>query len=888
MPFLTIVIIALIVYVSIIGIGILWWMIIKNNRSISQTDDKKYILLEILVPKNNEKGPLAAESMFASMHGIFQEAIESQEKLSFEIASKGKFIIFYAHIPAHLKDFIEGQIYSQYPTVEISEVKDYASVVMRDPNQKAIVGTELKLNKDYVFPIKTFLNFEVDPLSSITGMLSKIEEGEQLWIQIIVQPIADDWQDRGVKYVKSVKETGKGPESLEFKKELKKRLSSLSKDLAQSAKGVFASSSDSASKDSGGKDIVLPGPVEAALSGINEKITKLGFLTTIRIVCISNDEELSKNKLNGLVGAFKQFNTVNLNGFGIKEILSGQEILEEYILRKTNVNAFVLNIEELASIYHLPNISVETPLISWAGSKKSEPPSNLPIKSEGEKNIVPIGETNFRNYRMQFGIKQKDRRLHIYTIGKTGTGKSTMLENMIIDDILSGRGVAVVDPHGDLIDHVLEFVPDSRIDDVVYFSPADREYPVGFNLLENVDPDLKNVVASGVVGIFKKIFGESWGPRLEYILRNAVLSLLDYPDATMLEIIKILIDKSFRKKVLEYVKDPVLLDFWLNEYDKYDQKFRTEAVAPIQNKVGQFLSTTTIRNIVGQPESTINLNNIMDERKILLIDLSIGKIGEDTAALLGSMMITKIQLSAMQRAHISEAERVDFYLYVDEFQNFATDSFATILSEARKYHLNLVMTNQYIAQMPEIVKEAIFGNVGTLISFRVGAGDSEALVKEFEPIFDSNDLVNLANYNIYVKMAIDGVTSPAFSAVSLAPKKEGYHNRDKIINRSREQYAKSREEVEQRQSDVSGHFDDDQNVSDKSKGNKITKIDDNIYQQDGETFFNDDKGNRWYIQSKTKDQRSKTKKLPKEEKINTITEDKIDLENDLLLPLDKL
>jgi len=888
MPLLTIIIIALIVYVSIIGIGVLWWMIIKNNRSISQVEDKKYILLEILVPRNNEKGPLAAENMFASMHGIFQEELENQEKLSFEIASKGKFIIFYTHIPAHLKDFIEGQIYSQYPTVEISEVKDYASVAMRDPNQKAIVGAELKLNKDYVFPIKTFLNFEVDPLSSITGMLSKIEEGEQLWIQIIVQPIADDWQERGVKYVKSVKETGRGPESLDFKKELKKRLSGLSKDLAQSAKGVFVSSStDGAFKNTSGKDIVLPGPVEAALSGINEKITKLGFLTTIRIVCISNEEELSKNKLIGLVGAFKQFNTVNLNGFGIKEISSGQEILENYILRKTNTEAFVLNIEELSSIYHLPNISVETPLISWAGSKKGEPPSNLPIKSEGDTDIVSIGETNFRNYRMQFGIKQKDRRLHIYTIGKTGTGKSTLLENMIIDDILSGRGVAVVDPHGDLIEHVLKFVPDNRIDDVVYFSPADREFPIGFNLLENVDPDLKNVVASGVVGIFKKIFGESWGPRLEYILRNAVLSLLDYPDATMLEIIKILIDKNFRKKVLEYVKDPVLLDFWLNEYDKYDQKFRTEAVAPIQNKVGQFLSTTTIRNIVGQPESTINLNNIMDQKKVLLIDLSIGKIGEDTAALLGSMIITKIQLSAMQRAHIKEAERVDFYLYVDEFQNFATESFATILSEARKYHLNLVMTNQYIAQMPEIVKEAIFGNVGTLISFRVGAGDSEALVKEFEPIFDANDLVNLANYNIYVKMAIDGVTSPAFSAVSLAPKKEGYKNREKIINRSREQYAKSREDVEQRQTDVSGYSQNSLENLENTKGSKITKLDDNLYQQEGEIFFNDGKGNRWYIQNKIKNKKSKIKNI-EEKKKYTITEDVIDLENDLLLPLDKL
>ncbi|MBI3261340.1 type IV secretion system DNA-binding domain-containing protein, partial [Candidatus Berkelbacteria bacterium] len=475
--------------------------------------------------------------------------------------------------------------------------------------------------------------------------------------------------------------------------------------------------------------VELSGPEAAAVEGIETKVTKLAFETKIRLGAVAKDEASALLRLNGIVGAFKQFNTTNLNGFTSKSPTSAPEFLESFRKRQFAENGFVLNIEELASIYHLPNISVATPSIAWVGSKKGEPPLNLPIEGSVPANELTLfAETNFRNVRSRFGIKSKDRRLHLYAIGKTGTGKSTMLENMIIDDIRLGRGVGVVDPHGDLIGHILDFIPEERVKDVVWLAPWDRDFPIGFNVMEEVDPDLKNIVASGVVGIFKKIFGDSWGPRLEYILRNAILSLIGYPNATMLGVTRILVDKGYRKKVVDTLDDPVLKDFWINEYDKYDPKFRTEAVAPIQNKVGQFLATSTIRNIVGQPTSTISMKEIMDSKKILLMDLSIGKIGEDTSALLGALLITKIQIAALERANVPEAERVDFYLYVDEFQNFATESFAVILSEARKYHLNLIMTNQYIAQMEEIVAKAIFGNVGTLVTFRVGAQDAPLLV----------------------------------------------------------------------------------------------------------------------------------------------------------------
>ena len=435
--------------------------------------------------------------------------------------------------------------------------------------------------------------------------------------------------------------------------------------------------------------------------------------------------------------------------------------------------------------------------MDWAGSRKGEPPQNLPILLDPkDPDISVMGITNFRNEEKKFGIKIPDRALHMYALGKTGTGKSTFLRALAVDDMMKGRGLAVVDPHGDLITDVLSHLPDERIDDVVYFAPADRDYPIGFNLLEEVNPEYKNIVASGIVGIFKKIFGESWGPRLEYILRNVVLGLLDYPGATLLDILKVLSDTRYRRGVIEKISDPIIKDFFINEFERYDQKFRQEAVAPIQNKVGQFLSSTVIRNIVGQERSTVDIRQIMDSKKILLLDLSIGKIGEDNSALLGSMMITKIQMAAMSRADLSREQRIPFYLYVDEFQNFATDSFAVILSEARKYGLALTVTNQYIAQMPETVANAVFGNVGTIVTFRVGAQDAEFLNREFVPVFEPADLTNLNNYNIYVKMAIDGVTSTPFSARTMLVDYPQTANAERAVAASREKYSRPRSEVE--------------------------------------------------------------------------------------------
>ena len=420
--------------------------------------------------------------------------------------------------------------------------------------------------------------------------------------------------------------------------------------------------------------------------------------------------------------------------------------------------------------------------------------------------IAFFAKTNFRNQERVFGIKSDDRTRHMYIIGKTGMGKTNLLENLVVQDIRNGHGICYIDPHGDTAEKLLKAVPANRINDVIYLNPADQNFPLAFNVMESVDPDYRHLVASGLIGVFKKIWADSWGPRLEYILRNAILALLEYPGSTLLGVTRILVDKKYRERVVDKVTDPVIRQFWVDEFPKWSDKVLQEVVSPIQNKVGQFLSSSLIRNIVGQTKSSFDIREAMDSQKILIINLSKGRIGEDNGALLGAMMITKIQLAAMGRVDIAEENRKDFYLYVDEFQNFATESFANILSEARKYRLNLILANQYITQIDEKVRDAIFGNAGTIISFRVGATDAEFLEKEFAPVFVQNDIVNLPKYNIYLKLMIDGIAGDAFSAKVLPPIYLGdtAGNEEKIIASSRERYASSKEEVEDNISRWSG------------------------------------------------------------------------------------
>ena len=452
-----------------------------------------YVMKRLMVPKNNEKGPAAAELFFASMHGTLNRSSKIQPIMSFEIVSINKFIQFYFRAPSYIREFVEGQLYAQYPTLEVLKADDYSQNILQE---KFAVGLDLMTTKDDVFPIKTFQNFEVDPISGITSVLSQLEENDELWIQISVSPYDDSWQKKGIGYVNAIR-AGRDPNEPLWK---------------ALGRGLFGALGDAvrAKTEGAASPAEISGPMQAALKGVEEKITKLGFQTKIRVVSLSPKYEVAKQRLNEVVAAFKQFNVVNMNGFMPGLPVEGQAAIELYRSRSLGAKPYILNIEELASIYHLPTETVATPSMDWAGSRKGEPPQNLPvIDAKTTQDITTFGITNFRNEERKFGIKIRDRALHTYAIGKTGTGKSTFMGAMIVDDVHKGRGVAVVDPHGDLITDVLNYLPDDRVEDVVYFCPADKDYPIGFNLLENVNPEYKNIVASGIVGIFKKIFGES-------------------------------------------------------------------------------------------------------------------------------------------------------------------------------------------------------------------------------------------------------------------------------------------------------------------------------------------------------------------------------------------
>jgi hypothetical protein len=851
---------------AIIGIVILLILLelfVRFQRKRKLEKDS-YTTLSIRVARENEAGAIVAEQMFATIHGIaknlsFWDRLNGvgQDQISFEIANTDRSIRFYSHFPSKLRNLIEGQIYAQYPDVEIAEVADYSnpskvevseSKVVENINladSKALVSiqkslqnkqekqfteidelknaicVELELNNPDIYPIKRYPQFEdrkakvpLDTLSSITSTLSKFDDpDEQAWIQVIVQPMQDKWRN---VFIKCIRIISKGI-YMNIEK-LQNLYASAYCTRSRIIRIIFfpvyfifwlqglkagaptAKNDNVAAQDVLDDQITRTHDRESPREAAIDKVSKLLYEANIRIVYIPKhpNKEVALVKVREIAGSFKQFNIPQVNGFEIGNVLYGQQALDRYRKREI-IKPFIMSTEELATVYHMPNLTVTTPNIYWVRSRRVEPPNDLPTpKKYSLEELTILGKTNFRSIHDVFGIKTVDRRRHIYVIGKTGMGKSTLLENMIYSDIMGGKGVAVVDPHGDLADNVLNFIPSHRTNDVVIFDPSDREFPVAFNMLENIDSSLNSIVCSGLVGIFKKIYGDSWGPRLEHILRNTILSLLEYPGTTMLGIPRILQDRVFRRRVVRKITDPIVKGFWENEFDKFDPRQQIEAISPILNKVGQFLSSPILRNILGQPKSAIDLRFAMDKKKIVVVNLSKGKIGEDMSSLLGAMIITKFQLDAMSRSNIPEKDRIDFYLYVDEFQNFATDSFATILSEARKYKLNLTMANQYIAQMPDEVRDAVFGNVGTILSFQVGFDDAEYLSGQFGEEVLPNDLVSLSKYTAYSRLLIEGMPSKTFSLATLPPPELEFEEgrREKVIRLARERYSSDREAVE--------------------------------------------------------------------------------------------
>lgn len=830
-------------YCGVIVLGLVLLAISRFFRAV-RSRPGAVTVLAVRVPKTNEENPIVAEQFFATLHGIYKKHSwikrffgATQLRISCEVVRHKGAISFYLWFPKRLKALVEGQLYAQYPNAEIEESPDYFASHVDEKLQAKAVALQLHLHEPTIFPIKRYGQFEdklarrtIDPLAGVTATLSHLlHPDDGAAIQIVISPASNRLR---TVFMNCLRIIAKGVfANIDFFKKIYIR-TYITRSVALKIiffplffmfwmKGFFSSMKGgtmvevASSHDELNEEVTMSHDKESEISAAVAKVAKHLFEVTIRICYLPTTPDTSDEeaviKVREIAGSFKQFDVPYINSFAEEEVLEGKEAFHAAQSRLQHGD-MVLNTEELATLYHLPHMSVATPNMQWVRSRKLEPPLNLPIPTNdgatpssdpsaasNPSAITMLGATNFRGIRREFGIKQIDRRRHMYVIGKTGQGKSTLLENMIYSDIQAGKGVAVIDPHGDLAEKVLDFVPSHRTNDVILFDPSDMDFPVAFNMLENIDPTYNSIVASGMIGVFKKLYAESWGPRLEHILRNTIRALLEYPNTTMLGITRILQDADYRKKVMRKITDPVVMSFWKNEFEKMEPKLRIEAISPILNKVGQFLSSPIIRNIVGQPKSSFSLRFAMDKKKIVIVNLSKGKIGEDTSSLLGSMLITKFQLDAMSRANIPENQREDFYLYVDEFQNFATESFATILSEARKYRLNLTMANQYIAQMPEEVRDAVFGNVGSLTSFQVGYDDAEMIAGQFggdETMIA--DLVALNMGNTYLRLLIDGQPTPVFSMTTFPPQpltpEEG--RREKILKFCRERYSTPREVVE--------------------------------------------------------------------------------------------
>ena len=778
-------------------VGILAFLTYRNYKKLNKLKvlNVDSVLLMLEIPRENDKKELAAEQLFASLHGILRDKQELknsggvQEHLSFEIVSTAGQIRFYVWTPKVLQSFVEGQIYSQYPTVQIYKMnEDYVDNRVKYP---VSYSAELGLIENEVLPIKTFDTFEVDPLAGITGTLAKLspDKSEELWIQILARPIPDDWHknttDRWVQKVKSGQKTFLGGSGIDWTW------------VIEVLGALFRPPAGGTNSD---EKVELSERAKTQIAKAEEKATKLGYEVKVRLAYLGQNQTDARLNMQALVGTFKQYNSTNLNGFKQVGGSFNANDLDAYKMRQFSNRGFILNISELASVYHLPHTSVETPNIVWATSKTAEPPAKLPVltgEASNDENVSAFGLTNFRGINHQFGLLRRDRSRHVYIIGQTGAGKSGLLELLALSDIYYNQGYCIIDPHGDFAIDNLRFIPESRIKDVVYFNPADTAFPVAFNPLEVSDPAKKPNICSEVIGVLKRMFGDSWGPRLEHILRYTLLALLDRPETTLLDISRLLTDKDFRKETLDYCNDVTVLQFWKHEFGQWNEKQVNESIAPVLNKVGAFTANPIIRNIIGQPKSSFDIRKIMDEGKILVVNLSKGLIGEDNAAILGAFLVTKVQLAAMSRSDIPDVkDRRPFYLYVDEFQNFATDSFAVILSEARKYGLNLTVANQYVAQMTDSVRDAVFGNVGTTISFRVSADDAPVLIKQFEPTFEESDIIQLNNRHFVISMIINGEKVPAFSATTLSIPDSPSDNIDAIIAHSRDNFARPRYEVE--------------------------------------------------------------------------------------------
>lgn len=751
--------------------GIIYFLFtVLRKRNLKKTQ-YNVSFLQIKLPQQNEYEIASAEHLFASLVGLRKSSVSAlrggQNSISFEIVSKKDGISFYVIVPDNLLSYVEKQINGAYPTAEIDLV---------DPNEVWDRGhftavAEIKLASPPYFPIRAYTDLgEIDPLNSITSALSKLKADEVIAIQYLITPAGNAWRSAGNAFVAGIK-------------------------------GKSANTEKNYKVDT------------SLIEGVEKKVAKPGYDVSIRVVSIADDKMTANTHIDGVVNSFDQFTNVKYNRFRRYTPFFKNKFVDNFVYRRMRVinigipifnisfykNTSVLNTEELATIFHFPNKKVQTPSIIWMSARKAPAPANVP------KEGLYLGKNIYRGVSTDIFIKPKDRNRHFYIIGQTGTGKSVFMSSLALQDIYEGRGLAYIDPHGSEIDKLLEEIPEHRRDDVILFDASDTQRPLGLNILEATTEESKHMAINSFIALLYKLYDPNrqgiMGPQLERSIRNVMLTVMVDPGGTMVDVLRLLIDNKYIEHFMPKLTDPLVRRFWTDEVAKTSDFHKSEKMGYFVSKFDRFLTDITMRNILGQPKSAIDFNYIMANKKILLVDLSKGKIGEENSNFLGLILVPRLLVAALGRAAlIGKEEFPDFYLYVDEFQNFATPDFATILSEARKYKLNLTVAHQFVAQLSEEIKEAIFGNVGSMAVFRIGTEDAEFMEPQFDPIFSKNDMINNSIGSAYLRLLIDGHPSVPFSLkvdwdkISNTPKsKEGAQILREL---SRQKYGMPVDEVE--------------------------------------------------------------------------------------------
>lgn len=645
---------------------------------------------------------------------------KAQPAISLEIVGRPEDIRFYMWVPKEYRDLVEKQIHGAYSDAHVIEVPEYEIFT----EEGKVAYKSLQLRKDNFYPIKTYKELPTDSLSAVTAAIGKMGEGEAAAVQIVISPAESGWQNAGRDFISSTKKQESNPEQAKFSVGAK------------------------------------------TLEAVENKISKPGFEVSIRIVVVSHSEATAGVHLSNIVGAFAQYAS-DSNSFTSRTIRNKGAFVEEFIYRYMPAlhlfgnKPMILNSEEVATLFHFPNKLVTTPHIKWLNAKTAPAPAEIP--QEG----LFLGTSTYRGLHRPVYISDQDRQRHMYIIGKTGTGKSKFLQSLILQDIKAGKGLCFMDPHGDAVEELLGMIPPERAEDVIYFRPSDTERPMGLNLLEAKTEDQKHFVATSVINMMYKLFDPYKtgivGPRFEHAVRNAILTVLNEEGTTFIEVMRVLTDANYVRELLPKVQDPIVRRYWTDQIAQTSDFHKSEVLDYITSKFGRFVTNRMVRNIIGQSYSSFDFRKVMDEGKLLFINLSKGELGEENSNFLGLIIVPRILMAAMSRSDIPEEQRRDFYLYVDEFQNFATPDFAQILSEARKYHLSLTVANQFIGQIDEEIKNAIFGNVGTMITYRVGVSDAQYLSREFTPTFGEDDLLNIEKYHVYIKTIVQNEPVPPFS-----------------------------------------------------------------------------------------------------------------------------